>query len=222
MHDVLAGQDERRAIDAFRRLRAGQQLEGILQDRHHTNTHSTLVSSHDRQLRQHFLVSLLQSTEPLWNIVQVATSVLNSSTRMDLPPREAFRPLRDCIITLEALGEIVAEANPAENAHDWSAVVPKTPSLGQHIPDGFHDGPLFWVPASPWTNVVDSDEAVSKLVSTFLSTINPYWRYLEEDLFLRQMRAKNTHGLYCSQLLVNSVLACASVSYHFLSIAHSC
>lgn len=43
---------------------------------------------------------------------------------------------------------------------------------------GSYDGPLFWVPAAPWTEVTDSDEAVSHLVSTFLTVVNPYWRYL--------------------------------------------
>lgn len=58
--------------------------------------------------------------------------------------------------------------------------------------------------------MTDSDEAVSHLVSLFLCVINPFWRLVEEDAFLRAMRSRK-HSIYCSPLLVHSILACASL-----------
>lgn len=58
--------------------------------------------------------------------------------------------------------------------------------------------------------MTDNDEAVSHLVSLFLCFINPFWRLVEEDAFLRAMRSRK-HSVYCSSLLVHSILACASI-----------
>jgi hypothetical protein len=44
------------------------------------------------------------------------------------------------------------------------------------------------VPATPWTTITESDEAVSHLVSLFLAWINPNWRFVEQDLFLHGER----------------------------------
>lgn len=48
-----------------------------------------------------------------------------------------------------------------------------------------NDVPVHLVPANPWTTITSSDEAVSHLVSLFLTWINPSWRFVEEDLFLK-------------------------------------
>lgn len=209
MHDILAGQDESRALEVFRRLRSGQKAEDILQGQDRFVSYSPHISTHEQQLRQRFLVALLQSTASLWDISRMATSVLNSRTRINLPPDKACQPLKNLVITLEALGEILTEANPGSNEIE-------PPEVLHYIADGSHDGSLFWVPFSPWTDILDNDEAVSQLVSIFLTVVNPYWRLVEEDLFLRHMRSKDVHSLYCSKLLVNSVLACASVSDYSL------
>ena len=50
------------------------------------------------------------------------------------------------------------------------------------------------------------DEMVSSLVSLFFTFLNPYWRFVEQDLFIRAMRAK-IPSAYCSSLLVYAILA---------------
>ena len=92
----------------------------------------------------------------------------------------------------------------------------------------------YQVPARPWTTLFADDDAVSHLVSLFLVWINPTWRFVEADLFLLGklclealyrsvctsltcllivgMRSKMLTSDFCSPLLVNSILAIASVS----------
>lgn len=211
VQDILAGDDEDRAIDVFRRLRAGQKAESIIRSLQGFINHNSAATRYDRRLRQDFLIALCQSTASLWEVVQAAKSTFSPETRINLPDSKAFQPLRDYIITLDTLGEVVAEANPDETS--YAQGLSSISESSCFVPDGSHDGPLFWVPASPWTTVIGNDEAVSQLVSTFLTMLNPYWRYLEEDLFLRQMRSKNENGLYCSVFLVNTILAAASVRF---------
>lgn len=91
----------------------------------------------------------------------------------------------------------------------------------------YEDGPLHWATAARWTSIPISERAASHLVSVFLSTLNPYWRFLEEDLFLRDMRegspvhesesesTATSTVAYCTPILVNAVLAAGSVSIFF-------
>ena len=55
------------------------------------------------------------------------------------------------------------------------------------------DGPIHLVAAEPWTSITLSDEAVSHLVSLFLTWINPSWRFVEEDLFLKGIAISSRH-----------------------------
>lgn len=205
---VLSGADEILAKDAFCRLRAGHSPGRIVQSIRQWNVQNTVGSLHQRQHCQQYLVALLQSTASLWDVVQAATPLLSPATRLNIPTTRDLLPLRNYVITLESLSEVLKKANGGSDSQHSI----QEPRLLQSSPDGFYDGPLSWVPASPWTNVTNDDRTVSQLVSTFFSTINPYWRFLEEAPFFRSMRLKNIDGLYCSQLLVNSLLACASVS----------
>ena len=81
----------------------------------------------------------------------------------------------------------------------------------RQIDDGFDIGPTIWVPAEPWVSLTKNDGAVSHLVSIFFNYINPYWRVVERDHFVRTMRSKQPSSL-CSPLLVHAILAMASVS----------
>lgn len=210
---VLAGEDENLAKDAFCRLRAGHSPQRIVQSIRRWNVRSPADVIHERQLCQQYLVALLQSTASLWDVVQAATRILNSGTRLNFPSTRDLLPLKNYVITLESLGEILDK--PKGSASSQRLI--QEPVLLQNGPDGFYDGSLFWMPASPWTDITNDDRTVSQLVSTFFVAVNPYWRFLEEDPFIRNMRLKNVESLYCSPLLVNAVLACASVSVQILS-----
>ncbi len=73
------------------------------------------------------------------------------------------------------------------------------------------DMPPFILPAKPWTDITDNSIFVSCLVRDFLNYHNPYWRFLEADLFLQGMRSGKVGSDFCSPLLVNAVCALACV-----------
>ena len=67
------------------------------------------------------------------------------------------------------------------------------------------------VPAQPWTKLTTDDALVSHLVTVFLNYNNVYWRYVEEDIFLRNMQGGVSNEL-CSPFLVNAICAMACLS----------
>ena len=205
----LATQDESQAVEVFRRIRAGHSVETILRHAQHIYVYQPITGASERRLHQSFLVTLAQSTAPLRDIIDLAASVLlNPTTGIKWPSEQALEPLKDRIVYIDTVCGILAHANPTLHLIGPSA---SSTSANVAIPDGSHDGPLFWVSAFPWTTMTDDDNAVSHLVSTFLTLFNPFWRCLEEDLFLRAMHSRNLTSDYCSPLLVHAILACASV-----------
>lgn len=148
----------------------------------------------------------MQSTAPLRPLVEVATKVLDSNrSRIILPDKEALKPLRDSIIRLESLGGLLSDTDRTHLRIDID-------SREHQVSGNPHTRPIFSVPASPWTSVVDDDTAVSHLVSIFLVHLNPLWRFVEEDLFLQAMRSRRKDSDFCSCLLVNAILASSSVT----------
>ncbi|KAK1069696.1 hypothetical protein LTR33_010836 [Friedmanniomyces endolithicus] len=92
-----------------------------------------------------------------------------------------------------------------------------TAQLSNRAPygDDKFDTPPFILSAKPWTDITDNNIFVSCLVRDFLNYHNPYWRFLEADLFLQGMRTGKVGSEFCSPLLVNAVcaLACLHVDY---------
>jgi DNA-binding transcriptional MerR regulator len=70
--------------------------------------------------------------------------------------------------------------------------------------------PVVEVPAHPWTTVTDDDGLVSFLISLWLTWSHPFCNWIDRDLFIRDMRSKNTSSAFCSPFLVNSILTKAS------------
>jgi hypothetical protein len=70
---------------------------------------------------------------------------------------------------------------------------------------------LYKVPAKPWTRLTDDDDLVSHLISLYLEWVNPFFRVLEEDLFIKAMQSGDFNSEYCSPFLVNAMLAYACV-----------
>lgn len=146
----------------------------------------------------------------LRDMVELAQQVLGRSKgRLNLPLKESWRPLRDSVITLETLSQLLSDANPKRQTVD-SVMNPPV----RQSPETFRNGPIFFVHASPWTQATNDDGAVSHLISLFLAFINPLYRFVEEDLFLQAMRSGSTDSKYCSCFLVNAILASASVLKH--------
>lgn len=72
------------------------------------------------------------------------------------------------------------------------------------------DMPLRQVPAKPWTKVTDDDDMVSHLVSLYFTWDHPCVQIVDQDNFLQHMESGQSSEL-CTPLLVNSLLAMASV-----------
>ncbi|EAW12394.1 fungal specific transcription factor domain-containing protein [Aspergillus clavatus NRRL 1] len=65
--------------------------------------------------------------------------------------------------------------------------------------------PIFSVPARPWTTITSSDRLVSHLLSLYFTWDYPCYNWFDQRLFLADMIG--CHSRFCSQLLVNAVLA---------------
>ncbi|GIJ98675.1 hypothetical protein Aspvir_000793 [Aspergillus viridinutans] len=77
------------------------------------------------------------------------------------------------------------------------------------------DIPLVQVPAKPWTAVTDDGQLVSHLVSLYFTWDNPLVQIVDQKVFLEHMKAGKTDSEFCTPLLVNSVLAMASLYSDF-------
>lgn len=75
------------------------------------------------------------------------------------------------------------------------------------------DSPLFQVPSGPWTAVTKDDHIVSHLISLYFTWDHPLLQVLDQEMFLEHMSTKETDPNCCTSLLVNSILAVASVCY---------
>lgn len=73
------------------------------------------------------------------------------------------------------------------------------------------DTPIYRVPAKPWTNVTDDDDLVSHLISIWCTWSQPWFHWINRDLFIRDMQAGDLDCEFCSPFLVNAILAETSV-----------
>ncbi|KAI0127424.1 hypothetical protein BJ170DRAFT_694222 [Xylariales sp. AK1849] len=78
-------------------------------------------------------------------------------------------------------------------------------------PHRYYDDRLREVDASRWTKVTNQNVVVANLLSLYLSWDHATLRTLDEDYFLDQISTGGTD--YCSPLLVNAMLAAASLNY---------
>jgi hypothetical protein len=207
LYELIKTTDEGEAREKFRQIRDGEEIEIILRGAQH---YDLAPDANAAGRRRKFLSTLIQTTAPLSHLVRLASEILLSPQLVDnLPEVVAYEPLRDTVISIETLAGVLTRSNP-----NLSLL-----SLGRNltpvrVADGFSGSPPYWVNATPWTTNV-SDFAVSHLVSAFLAMVNGYWRFLEQDLFLKAMRSGRPSE-YCSSFLVNAILACASVSRDLL------
>lgn len=75
------------------------------------------------------------------------------------------------------------------------------------------DIPVLRVPAKPWTRVTDDDQLVSHLISLYFTWDHPLSQIIDQRMFIEHMSKGDLSSAFCSPLLVNSVLAMASVRH---------
>lgn len=67
------------------------------------------------------------------------------------------------------------------------------------------DIPIYRVPAKPWTTVTDDDDLVSHLISIWFTWSQPWFHWVNRDLFIRDMQAGSLDCGFCSPFLVNAI-----------------
>lgn len=158
------------------------------------------INSVTKNLRRLFLFGLVESTASLPDIVSTASSVLGSPM-VTLPPAETFDSMRNNIVTLPGLQGMVTAHNTRQSIDPPEAI---------HAMRTTEQAPPLWVPAEPWI-LGASDALVSHLISLFFSLLNHSWRYIEQDLFLQEMRNPQSAEGFCTPLLVHAILALATL-----------
>ncbi|KAI8627220.1 hypothetical protein F5Y19DRAFT_477789 [Xylariaceae sp. FL1651] len=73
--------------------------------------------------------------------------------------------------------------------------------------------------ANQWTTVTNNDHMLANFISLYLSWDHASLRLFDEDYFLEQMVAVRTE--YCSPLLVNAILAVATLNYSAIDAGQS-
>ncbi|KAF2647779.1 hypothetical protein K491DRAFT_671684 [Lophiostoma macrostomum CBS 122681] len=106
---------------------------------------------------------------------------------------------RESVLDIEAGGSSTLTDDEIGNARSLSK------------PHKLCDDRLYRVKASQWTTVTDDDTIVANLLSLYLSWEHTTLRLFDEDYFLDQLA--DGKKSYCSPLLVNAILAIATLNY---------
>ncbi|KAL5003323.1 hypothetical protein BDV10DRAFT_43972 [Aspergillus recurvatus] len=83
-----------------------------------------------------------------------------------------------------------------------------SPSETEHVQRQRYDPP-YHVPACPWTSVTDDSNYISHLISLYFTWNSPVQKWIERDLFIRDMKSGVIDSPFCSPFLVNAILAVA-------------
>ncbi|EME45355.1 hypothetical protein DOTSEDRAFT_71176 [Dothistroma septosporum NZE10] len=207
---AMANSDERTARELFNGIRKGQTAASIMRD---CQTYSQQQSAGlgNQQRKKLFIMAVVQSTLALREVIGVGISILEGSSHILLPQQDAYESIRDTVIHLESIGQLLRDANP----HATLLLLGGLPEYNlcrvpRAIGDGLDHGPVVWVETAPWVDLSIGNHATSHLISIFLRIHNPFWRCVEEDLFVKAMRSGQLDSGFCSPLLVNAILALAS------------
>ena len=220
---VAIAVSRRDGLDVLQRLRNCRNVRSLLAHLKQGDLVHQSVLDTGQRARQMLLVGLMQSTAPLGEIIGFVAKFLGESKGPDLLALIDVGRFRNHVLNLNALGQKMLSTNhrPDFNEAEISRVenleALVSNSTEQHqsnkaSAEETEDTPTFSVPSQPWTRVTADDAFVSHLISVFLLDLNPYWRHVEEDLFLHDMCSPLEATHYCSPLLVNAICALSCVS----------
>lgn len=155
----------------------------------------TFQASKDEEVAE--LLSIIRSNAPVQDLkVCVKQQIAKARVGKRLPSPE-----------LEQLHTRIQRL-PTEGVSDPKRRLPQEQgkfSRAAHV----SEEPPYMVRASPWTDVTADDMLVSNLVSVFFRWHKSMYDWMDEDLFLRDMRQGDLQCSYCSPVLVNALLAVA-------------
>lgn len=196
LFNMIATQDERNVAEIVRWIRSGHAADAIVQSAS-TGFDVAMVDSEKRALDT-LLINLAHSTGSLRQILRLAMAVSTGFPKAEAPDPQRFRLLRNRIVHFSYVENMLlrlpeqlspvprvsldqAEQPSSANAQSTIAMRDVYPQDGTENPDiAPHQ-----VPSAPWTTLTSDDDAVSHLVSLFLAWLNPGWRFVEADIFLR-------------------------------------
>ncbi|KAL2856617.1 fungal-specific transcription factor domain-containing protein [Aspergillus pseudoustus] len=67
----------------------------------------------------------------------------------------------------------------------------------------------------PWTAVTQDKHLVSHLISVYFTWDHPLMQVVDQNMFLEHIEIGDTNSMFCSPMLVNSILAVASTYSHY-------
>lgn len=225
LFETLASADSQKGLEIHNRIRSGQSPETILQQMRHGDMMIQTRLNSERHAQHVLLSSLMQSNASFDDMVDfIAFSVVRNPNAR-LPNAALLRQLRGQQTDLKGIRNLLGYTQPppqrriaiADLLSDQTSSSSESGRSSMDEPENEDISktpmePPFRVPAKPWTTLTDDDGFVSHLISLFLEWVNPFFRPLEEDLFIRAMQSGDLNSEYCSPLLVNSILAYACVS----------
>ena len=193
---MIATQDERSVAEIVRWIRSGHTADAIVQSAS-TGFAVTPVDSEKHALDT-LLINLAHSTGSLRQILRLAMVVSTGLPRVEAPDPQRFQLLRNRIVHFSHMENMLSQMPkqlspvplvlPNQAEQPSSAGIQSTIAMQDlYLQDGTEssDIPPHQVPAAPWTTLTSDDDAVSHLVSLFLAWLNPGWRFVEADIFLR-------------------------------------
>ena len=224
LKEILAIAVSRRdGVDVLQRLRNCRNVLSLLAHLKQGDLVHQSVLDPGKRAKQMLLVGLMQSTAPLHEIIGFVAKRLGKNKGEDLLTVIDVGRFRNRVLNINALGKNMLSTTHRPNCNEagisgerHSKSVDSNPTeqcqSDKASAEETADTPAFSVPSQPWTRITADDAFVSHLISVFLLELNPYWRHVEEDLFLHDMRSALDSTLYCSPLLVNAICALSCVS----------
>lgn len=192
---MIGSANELDAAELVKRIRSGHSAGAIVQ--YATTGNGPPVSDPQQFALHTFLVNLAHSTGSLRQVARLSMSISQATLGTRLPSPEDFNMLCNRIVQFSYMEEMLRATQHVHSVPilrlggvGQSAIVdardsaPVQRELFQHDV-GKPDDPPYRAPAVPWSTTLSDHDAVSHLISVFLVWINPTWRFVEPDLFLK-------------------------------------
>ncbi|PLB53597.1 pathway-specific regulatory protein [Aspergillus steynii IBT 23096] len=184
--------------------RHGAAAEGTRSSTHGSNLLEDLLQVL-RSLQEqdaYVLLKMIRGNAPFGQIRNYISHAL-SNTRAESDDEASLRKLQAVQYSMEA----------------YSRVPPFRPRvmdfrlLSRHAP--------YRMPARPWTSVTNDDDLVSHLVSLYFTWDYPFYAFVDRNVLVKHLTLGNVSSDFCSQFLVNALLANACHYSQYYSEAYT-
>jgi hypothetical protein len=224
LFDILATANTQKSLEIHSRIRAGQSPQFILQQLQHGDILAQNRINSERHVRHVLLSSLMQTSASFEEMVDFVGLTVANQPGTQIPTTTLLRQLRGKQTDIKGFRNLLGypQSSPPQRRIAISDLLSdqdrpplltekSSPSEDEQDNNKNHLEPPVKVPAKPWTALTEDDDLVSHLISLWLQNNNPFFRVVEEDLFVKAMQSGDLSSEYCSPFLVNSILALACV-----------